>query len=112
MADIHGSPANGPMGGQADSAGPAPAPYYAGSTAPIVSPVNGDADEQDDVSGTVDGAVAAANARWQLAQQDTFHQGSVIGDLMTFPPGPLDPGAGVGNTSPLGGFYDPPREYT
>ena len=112
MADIHGSPANYPQGGQADSAGPAPAPYYAGSTAPIYSPVNSDADDQDDVSGTVDGAVTAANARWQLAQQDTYQQGSVIGDLMTLPPSPLDPGVGtLGITDPAGAYYDPPRNY-
>jgi hypothetical protein len=30
---------------------------------------------------------------------------------MHFPPSPLDPGAGVGNTAPIGGFYDPDRDY-
>ena len=112
MADVHGSPADYPQGGQAGSAGPPPAPYYAGSISPISSPVNGDADEQDDVAGTVDGAVAAANARWGLAQQDTYHQGSVIGDLVTLPPSPLDPGVGtLGTTDPSGSYYDPPRGY-
>jgi hypothetical protein len=44
-------------------------------------------------------------------QADTYAQGSTYGDLMHFPPSPLDPGAGVGNTEPLGGFYDPDRDY-
>lgn len=112
MADIHGSPANEPQGPQAPSPGPAPAPYEPGSPVPVFTGGDPDPGGRDDVAGTVDGAVAAATARWHELQSDTFGQGSVIGDLMTFPPGPLDPGAGVGNTSPLGGFYDPPREYT
>lgn len=94
------------------AAGTADAPYYAGSTSAIYSPVNSDADEQDDVSGTVAGAVAAATARWQLAQKDTYQQGSVLGDLVALPPNPLDPGVGVlGTTDPSGAFYDPPRDY-
>lgn len=94
------------------AAGLADAPYYAGPLSPVYSPVNSDADEQDDVSGTVAASVAAATARWRLAQQDTFGQGSVIGDLMTLPPNPLDPGVGtLGTTDPAGAFYDPPRNY-
>ena len=34
-------------------------------------------------------------------------QGAQIGDLMQFPPSALDPGAGVGNTTPTGAFFDP-----
>lgn len=93
-------------------AGLADAPYYPGSISPIDAMGDSDAGGRDDVAGDVMGAVANATARWHEFQADTYGQGSTIGDLMHFPPGPLDPGAGVGNVSPLGGFYDPPREYT
>lgn len=105
----------------------ADAPYYPGALAPINAAGDNDAGGRDDVSGTVGGAVAAAQARWGEFQADTYkpgpvagtaiaglpgqQQGSVIGDLMDFPASPLDPGAGVGNTTPTGGFYDPPRGY-
>jgi hypothetical protein len=93
------------------AAGLADAPYYAGPLVPIDAIGDADAGGRDDVAGTVAGAVAAATARWREFEADTFGQGSVIGDLMHFPPSPLDPGAGVGNTTPSGGFYDPPRGY-
>ena len=87
-------------------------PYDAGPLSPIGSPVDRDSDVQDDVSGTVGGAVAASDARWGLAQQDTYQQGSVIGDLMALPPVGLDPGVGsLGITDPAGSYYDPPRSY-
>jgi hypothetical protein len=38
--------------------------------------------------------------------------GGRIGDHMTMPPSPLDPGVGSlgsGETDPFGNFYDPPR---
>lgn len=93
------------------AAGTADAPYYAGSISPIDAAGDNDAGGRDDVAGDVAGAVANATARWHEFQADTFGQGSTYGDLMTFPPSPLDPGAGVGNTSPAGGFFDPPRGY-
>lgn len=75
--------------------------------------VGGDADAggRDDVSGTVAGSVAAADARFTEIETDTHAQGSMIGDLMTFPPSQLDPGAGPGLTLPAGAYYDPPRNY-
>ena len=93
------------------AAGTADAPYYAGELSPINAAGDPDAGGRDDVAATVAEAVANATARWHEFQSDTFGQGSVYGDLMTFPPSSLDPGAGVGNTSPEGGFYDPPRGY-
>lgn len=93
------------------AAGLADAPYSPGQPQPVFTGGDADAGGQDDVAGSVQAAVDAATARWHELQGD-LGQGGVIGDLVTFPPGPLDPGAGVGNTSPLGGFYDPPREYT
>lgn len=93
------------------AAGVADAPYYAGPLAPIDAAGDNDAGGRDDVAATVGQAVANAEARFTEHQSDTYGQGSVIGDLVTFPPSPLDPGAGVGNTMPAGGFYDPDRDY-
>jgi len=93
------------------AAGTADAPYYAGPLSPIDAMGDPDAGGRDDVSGTVAGAVANATGRWQEFQGDNG-AGSTIGDLMTFPPSPLDPGAvgGLkGGTDPSGQFYDPPR---
>ena len=86
-------------------------PYYAGDISPVNAAGDADAGGRDDVSATVGGAVAAATGRWHEFQSDTYGEGSVIGDLMTFPPSPEDPGAGVGNTLPTAGFYDPDRDY-
>ncbi len=78
------------------------APYAAGSPDPISS---AGGEGYDTVAGTVDGAVANAKARY------TFHPGS-IGDVYTLPPSPLDPGVGsLGEASPSGAYYDPPRNY-
>lgn len=93
------------------AAGLADAPYFPGSLSPVNAAGDADAGGRDDVAATVGGAVDAATARWRELQSD-LGAGGTIGDLMTFPPGPLDPGAGVGNIAPMGGFYDPPREYT
>jgi hypothetical protein len=96
------------------AAGTADAPYYPGPLSPINAMGDDDDGGRDDVSGTVAGAVANATGRWQEFQGDTG-AGSTIGDLMTFPPGPLDPGAvgGLkGGTDPAGSFYDPPRGGT
>jgi hypothetical protein len=98
-------------------------PYYPGA----IDPINA-AGGVTDVAATVGESVANATGRWQALQAQTHkdgpvvgtavvggegpqQQGSVIGDLMQFPPSALDPGAGVGNTLPTAGFYDPPREY-
>ena len=86
-------------------------PYYAGAISPVDAAGDNDAGGRDDVAATVAGAVANATDRWHEFQSDTFGQGSTYGDLMHFPASPLDPGAGVGNTSPTGGFYDPDRDY-
>jgi hypothetical protein len=87
-------------------------PYEAGAIDPVVCGESHMGPESCDiVSATPGGAVAAAQARADSRQLETFGQGSVIGDLMTFGPGPLDPGAGPGVTDPAGHYYDPPRSY-
>ncbi|HSZ41805.1 MAG TPA: hypothetical protein VK817_17760 [Trebonia sp.] len=93
------------------AAGLADAPYYPGTLAPINAMGDADAGGRDDVAGSVAGAVASATARWQEFQSDTYGQGSTIGDLMTFPPSPLDPGTVAGLTDPSGAYYDPDRDY-
>jgi hypothetical protein len=92
-------------------AAPAVNPYEAGSPSPVAFPGDADPGGRDIVSGTVAGAVAAAQARFGELAGDTYGQGSHIGDLMAFPPGPLDPGAGLGLTDPEGHYYTPPRAY-
>jgi hypothetical protein len=85
-------------------------PYYGGAAQAIYVGGDADAGGRDDMSPTVAGAVAAAEARWHELQADTYGAGGVIGDIMTLPPSPLDPGVGsTGTTDPSGGFYDPPR---
>ena len=107
---VHPSPGDAP---QMPAIGPGPdmTPYSGGPVDPVM--VMGDADPggRDNVAATFAGSVANANARLHELQSDTFGLGSTIGDLVAFPPSPLDPGAGVGNTAPTAGFYDPPREY-
>jgi hypothetical protein len=88
------------------------APYSPGEAGHVN--VHGDADAggSDKTSGTVDGAVAAAQARQAELQSDTFGLGSSIGDLVPMPPNGLDPAASSpGTTDPSGAFYDPPRNY-
>lgn len=93
-------------------AGPPDAPYYAGPLSPVDAMGDNDAGGRDDVASTVQGSVAAATARWQEFESDTFAMGSVYGDALTLPPNPLDPGVGsLGQTDPAGHFYDPPRDY-
>lgn len=87
-------------------------PFYGGQISPIG--VHGDADAggRDDVAATVAGAVAAAEARYLEHEGDTHGIGSTIGDIMTLPPSPIDPGVGsTGVTDPAGAYYDPPRGY-
>jgi len=87
-------------------------PYYAGDIFPVQAHGDADAGGRDDVSGTVAGAVANAEARFMEHVADTYGQGSTIGDIMVLPPSPLDPGVGsTGTTDPEGHFYDPPRGY-
>lgn len=93
------------------AAGVADAPYYPGPLSPIDAIGDDDAGGRDPVAASVAEAVSNADARWHEFEQYTHIQGSHSGDLMHFPPSPLDPGAGVGNTLPTGGFYDPDRDY-
>ena len=88
------------------------APYSPGSPQPISTAGDADAGGRDIVAGTVDGAVANAKARYGELQSDTHGQGSTIGDVYALPPSPLDPGVGsLGEASPSGAYYDPPRDY-
>ena len=105
-------------------------PYYGGEADPINAAGDNDAGGRSPLASSVAGAVANSTGRWQNLQADTYkqgpaigtavqgptaagpqQQGSVIGDLVQFPPSATDPGAGVGNTTPTGAFYDPPRGY-
>jgi hypothetical protein len=88
------------------------APYAPGSPSAVLAHGDADAGGRDDVAGDAAGAQANAEARYHEHEADTYGQGSVIGDLMTMPPGGLDPAASSpGTTDPSGGFYDPPRNY-
>jgi hypothetical protein len=60
----------------------------------ILSPGAQDA-KADDVSATVAGSVAAAQARYMAHQQDTFAQSSQIGTPMMLPPVWSNPAVGV-----------------
>jgi hypothetical protein len=94
------------------AAGVADAPYFPYAPSPVFTGADDDAGGRDDVAGDVAGSVANATARWRELQSDALPQGSVIGDLMTLPPSPLDPGVGsLGITLPTGDYYDPPRNY-
>ena len=72
------------------------APYEPGSPGPIAAGGDADAGGRDIVAGTVDGAVANAVARFREHEQDTYGQGSTIGDLLPpvapAPSGPTAPG--------------------
>jgi hypothetical protein len=85
--------------------------YSPGAISPIQMAGPADAGGRDDVSGTVAGAVANAEARYLEHEGDTHDTGGTVGDVLTLPPGPLDPGAAAGTTDPSGAYYDPPREY-
>ena len=78
------------------------APYSPGSPDPIAS---AGGEGYDTVAGSVAESVTKATARY------TYHPGD-IGDVYTLPPSPLDPGVGsLGEASPSGAYYDPPRNY-
>ena len=64
------------------------APYSGGSPDPVLAGGDADAGGRDDVSGTVAGAQAAAEARYHEHESDTYPQGSTIGDLVDMTPGP------------------------
>jgi|GraSoiStandDraft_37_1057305.scaffolds.fasta_scaffold347706_1 hypothetical protein len=68
-------------------------------TSPIYTGGDADAGGQDDVAGSVAGAVAAADARMHELQSDTYGQGSTIGDLLTLPPVPEDITAPASDTA-------------
>jgi hypothetical protein len=88
------------------------APYDPGTLSPVQAHGDADAGGRDDVAGSVAEAQANAEARFREHMSDTYGQGSTIGDLMTMPPGGLDPAASSpGTTDPSGAFYDPPRNY-
>jgi hypothetical protein len=62
------------------------APHEAGSISPIMCGESHMGGETcDDVSGTVAGAQAAAEARYGERQAETYGQGSAIGDAMILP---------------------------
>jgi len=93
-------------------AAPNPNPYEAGQVSPVMWPGGPDPGGRDIVAGAVGGAVAAAEARFGELQGDTYGLGSHVGDIVTLPPSPLDPGVGsTGTTDPAGHYYDPPRSY-
>ena len=85
--------------------------FYPGAIDPITVGGNADAGGRDDVADSVAGAVANATGRYLEHEGDTHGIGSTIGDTMTLPPGPLDPGAAPGEAAPSGAYYDPPRSY-
>jgi hypothetical protein len=65
-------------------------PYMPGSPSAIYAGGDSDAGGRDDMSGTVAGAVANAEARFLEHEADTHAQGSMIGDAMTIPLPPED----------------------
>jgi hypothetical protein len=86
-------------------------PYEAGSPSRIYTGGDANPAGSDDVAATVAAAVAAAEARAGKHQQDTYGQGSMVGDLMTFPAQSVDPGVGPGMPEAAGAYYTPPRDY-
>lgn len=103
MGDARGGPLQ-ESGYAHDVSAGAGAPYYAGGISPVYVGGDDDAGGRDDVSGTVAGAVAAAEARFSEHQGEAAGTDSMIGDLMNLPaPASGQPGVGA--------FYDPPRDY-
>lgn len=88
------------------AAGVVDAPYYPGDLSPVDAMGDPDAGGRDDVSGTVGGAVTAAEARFAEHQADTYGQGSVIGDLMDLPHSPMNPA--VGTNAPANPPFEEP----
>ena len=115
MADIHGSPASAAQNPQAMSAGTAPVPY----AGPRPSEPPGYAvtlDLGDAASEVMSGippmpGLSESPAAHDIAAgtADAPYYPGMISPVDAM--GDADPGAGVGNTAPTGGFYDPVREY-
>lgn len=74
---------------------------------PVAFTADADAGGRDIVSGTVDGAVAAANARLAELESDTHGQGSTIGDVLALPSSDMNPAVGVTDNPPFEGPYFP-----
>lgn len=72
---------------------------------PIAFTADDDAGGRDPVSGTADGAQAAAHAR--LAELEADTRGPVIGDLLDLPHSPVNPAVGVLDNPPFEGPYFP-----
>lgn len=108
MADIHGSPADAPQGGVSQFS--IQAPYDPGPVSPVVTGCDDDAGGRDPVSGTVDGAEAAASARLSELQSDTYGQGSTIGDVMDL--APVDSNASVATWGPYTPQQPPSGSFT
>jgi hypothetical protein len=74
---------------------------------PVQFTADNDAGGRDIVSGTVDGAQAAAAARLAELQSDTHGQGSTIGDVLTLPVSDMNPAVGVLDNPPFEGPFFP-----
>jgi hypothetical protein len=74
---------------------------------PVAFTADDDAGGRDIVSGTVDGAQAAAMARLSELESDTLGQGSTIGDVLSLPHSPFNPAVGVLDSPPFEGPYFP-----
>lgn len=85
-------------------------PFYGGDISPIQVHGDPDAGGTDDVSGTVAGAVHAAEARFAEHESDTHGQGSTIGDLMTLPE--INSNAEVATWGPYPASQPPSGSYT
>jgi hypothetical protein len=72
------------------------APYSAGIPSAIYTGGDADAGGRDDAAGTTAGSVAAALARQNELQGDTYGQGSKIGDQITLPDVVSDHSLGTG----------------
>lgn len=107
MADIHGSPADGAQAGVSQFS--IQAPYDPGTISPVMTGCDDDAGGRDPVSGTVDGAEAAASARLAELQSDVG-QGSTIGDLMDL--APVDSSASVATWGPYTPQQPPSGSFT
>ncbi len=85
-----------------------------GPTYPGIAPMYDDQIAADlaDCRAAQAAGMSAENDRRSHYQAQALPLGGEIGDGMTFPPNPLDPGVGSlgsGETVPWGTFYDPPR---
>ena len=74
------------------------APYATSALSPIAGAA------RDDMASSVDGAQAAAEARYNAHEADTHGLGSTIGTPMAMP-------AMTTTGSDDGAYYDPPRSY-